>query len=258
MLNRSFAPSHVGGERDGGEHDRHRAAQAGPAEEDLLAPRPREPDGARQRPTAAGRRTSGARRRRAPSTRASASNVPGVASRPSMTNSPIWASQPMPSTNERVARAVRQLGVAEHQRGEVDGREPARVDGGRRAVRQHREREDDERVEAGRRQGEPAQQRAPQPKPSARPMAAPTDQLEHDQPDARPNAAVGLRWLPALIATTSTTIGASLRPDSASSVPRDRFRSGTVPEHGEDRRRVRRGSARRRAGRRAPSRRSSR
>ena len=36
-------------------------------------------------------------------------------------------------------------------------------------------------------------------------------------------------WIvPALIATTSTTIGASLRPDSTSSVPVTDLRSGTV------------------------------
>ena len=61
----------VGGERDRGEDDRHRTAQSGPAQEDLLAPRPAEPDARSPRSTAAAPRTSGARRQRARSTRAS-------------------------------------------------------------------------------------------------------------------------------------------------------------------------------------------
>ena len=53
----------------------------------------------------------------------------GETSRPSITNSPIWASQATPSENDRVAAAVRQLGVAEDQRGDVH-----RGEAGRRAA----------------------------------------------------------------------------------------------------------------------------
>ncbi len=64
-------------------------------------------------------------------------------------------------------------------------------------------------------------------RPTANPIAPPTTSSKTISA-ARPSTPPWPSASPALIATTSTTIGASLSPDSTSSVPVTRFLSGTV------------------------------
>ena len=215
----------------------HRAAQAGPRDEGELAQRHRLHDRAdqhRERPGHDGQDQAGHQRQRR---RSPGRSGPGESSRPSITNSPIWASQATPSAKDLVAVRCGQLGVAEDERGDVDRGEAGGVHGGRGAVRDERQAQHRERVEARRRQRGPAHDpgagdAARRGRPRRRPA-----QLEDDGPGDRRGAR---RWptAPVEMMPTSTTVGASLSPDSASSAPVSRLGSGTHAQHREHRRRV--------------------
>jgi hypothetical protein len=170
------------GQRDRGQHDRHRAAQAGPREMNASS---RQGIGCTTALTSteSGRATKVSTR---PATMASptVSQVirPGESSRPSITNSPICASQATPSANDRVAARCGQLGVAEHQRGDVHRGEAGRVHGGAAAVREEAEGQHGERVEARTTAGRPgASARRRRSRRAAR-SADTDDQLEDDEP----------------------------------------------------------------------------
>ena len=100
-------PGHLRGQREGRQHDRDGAAQSRPGDERLLRPRHAEPHEAgehRQRPGHQQQRPAD-RPARARARRAAGRGRPAD---PSSTNSPIWASEAMPSANPMLAGAVRQ------------------------------------------------------------------------------------------------------------------------------------------------------
>ena len=154
MSNRSSAPVHALRQRDRGEHDRHRTAQAGPRQERQVAPPHRLHDAAdddRQRPGHEREHEAGdqrlddgvevdARRRE---------EQPEHHEQPDL-------GQPRHPLGEGAGRhPVRELAVAEDQRGDVDRGEPGGVHRRRSAVRRERQAQDRERVEAGGRQRRP-------------------------------------------------------------------------------------------------------
>ena len=150
---------------------------------------------------------------------------PGESSSPSITNSPIWASQATPSAKERVAARCGSSHVAEHQRRDVDGGEAGAVHGRGRAVREEGEGEHRERVEAGRRERRAAHH------PGAAEAGGEPDrdadhQLVDDDAEHREDPCSAAA--PVEIRVTSTTVGASFSPDSASSAPVSRLGSGTT------------------------------
>jgi hypothetical protein len=146
-LNRSRPPTTSADSGIVARTDRDCAAQSGPSDEDLLARAAAEPHRAghdRQRPGDEGE------------DRADDQPVPDVppaqlvgTREQAQHHEQADLRQPPDALDERPGRgAVRQLGVAEDEGGEVHRREPARVDPCGGAVGEHREREDDERVQA--------------------------------------------------------------------------------------------------------------
>ena len=129
--------------RHGGEHDRHGAAQPGPGQEGLVAPR-HPGTAAATTSTDSGRASSSSDEpddeRRHELRRGSSA---GVASSPSSTNSPIWASQPS-AVGEAAARPAGAAAAgcrARAPRGSA-ARKPEVCSGGGGGVREHGERDD--------------------------------------------------------------------------------------------------------------------
>ena len=153
----------------------------------------------------------------------------GSASRPSRTKSPIWAIQP--SALAKLWNATR-LGspmLPSTRAAEVRREEAGDVQGRAHGIREHGERDDADGEEGGGRPGDAAQQLAAEPAHGA------TDDARRRR--ARPPRAgasshhgsavpPGTPW--AAKATTRMTTGASLKPDSASSIPDSRLGSGTL------------------------------
>ena len=126
------------GERDGGEHDRDRAAQTGPGQERELAPRHRRPDGTHQH----GQRTGDEGEDQA-SSDGQPGDPPGEVTGRQLEaehdEEPDLRQPGNPFREGPGRRTVRELAVAEDQGGDVHGGETGAVDGGRAAVRQEGE-----------------------------------------------------------------------------------------------------------------------
>ena len=226
MSNSSSAPGDVLGQRDGREHDRYGAPQPGPRHEHLLAQRHPVRHTSRRSPRAAGPRRSAADRPATAMPRRSRAMIrSGRQQQPEHHEQPDLR-QPGDALGEGPGRgAVRQLAVAEHQRGRVDGGEPGGVQGRRTGV------------------GEDRQASAPRsgtgPTTAARPGASPRRRRSRPRarrprrrPARRPRcrrsrARRGPAPRRCSTSDTSRTVGASLSPDSASSAPVRRSGSGT-------------------------------
>ncbi|MEZ5094469.1 MAG: hypothetical protein R2740_17390 [Nocardioides sp.] len=127
--------------------------------------------------------------------------------------------------------AVRELLVAEHERADVDGGEPGGVNARAGAVGQQSQGQEGQRVEAGRRQRDPAQH----PRPGEADRQADQhagDQLVDD--DAGHGGAPYSATAPVEISVTSTTVGASLSPDSPPGADQP-LRQRHHPQHREHR-----------------------
>ena len=107
-----------------------------------------------------------------PGTSAAGSRL-GSTYSPSMTNRPIWASQPRPSANDRVEAAVRQPGVAQDHGGHVDGQEAGGVREHADRVGAADQRDGRQRVEPGRRAAPPGAAATAPANPMAPPIIAP-------------------------------------------------------------------------------------
>ena len=145
--------------------------------------------------------------------------------------------QPRDALGERPGGdAVGQLAVAEDQRGDVDRGEAGAVHGRRGAVREEGQAQHGDRVEAGataaRRGASGRRRRSRATSPERTPTAS-----SHATIPAAPRRPWSTH-APVEIRVTSTTVGASLRPDSASSGPTEPRGSGTTPQHREHRGRV--------------------
>ena len=157
--------------------------------------------------------------------------------------------RPRRTTGSRVRWGSSEL--PEHERGDVDRGEAGRVHAGGGAVRQQREAEDRERVEARRRQRGPAHQ----------PGAAEADRRGPTSTPATSSKTItrtvaAMPWsatAPVEIRVTRTTVGASLSPDSASSAPTSRREQRQPAQHREDRGGVGRRGHRAEQHRRAPT-----
>jgi hypothetical protein len=152
----------VGADRDRGQHDRHRAAQAGPGKERLLPP------GHAQRQRGGEHRGGAGEEHQRHAHHDGGQDLRGQPSRgvqQAEHDEQPDLGEPADSLGEAAGgRAVRQMGVAEHYRGNVDREETARLGLRRGPVARDDQRQHRDRVQAGGRQRHPAQgQRAEHP-----------------------------------------------------------------------------------------------
>ena len=214
-------------ERHGREHDRHGAAQPRPRQEDLVAPRHPEPRHRRHH-----------RQRPGDEEQDEADDDRGdellVEARRVGEQAEQHEQPDLGDPAERVGEAlerhpVGQAHVAEHERREVRREEAGDVQGRADGIREHGERDDADREEGGRR----ARPRGAAPGRRASPRRPRRARHRRARPPAcrsstHHGSAVppGTPW--AAKATTRMTTGASLKPDSASSIPESRLGSGTL------------------------------
>ncbi|MGY2700827.1 hypothetical protein ACVW2K_000411 [Nocardioides sp. HB32] len=150
---------------------------------------------------------------------------PGESSRPSITKSPIWASQATPSANDLVAvrcgsSVLPSTSAATYTAAKPDPCTNAAAPYARKARVSTASGYRPEEGSAARRMTQ-----AP-PNPAARPNPVPTTSSYPTIPSTASTPCSCAA--PDDTSVTSTTVGASLRPDSASSVPVSRRGSGTT------------------------------
>ena len=245
MLKNSTLCGHAADHREGGQHHRHGAAQARPAEDDALGR-----ESARRRwpaPSASGRATTtSTRASTVPSTSTSPSWL-GNTSRPSVRNSAICATHAsaVVEGGDRAACAgiVR---AAERQPGEVDREEARAVQHVGAAEREGGGRHRGHRVEPGGR--EPHRAGTPTPPASRRPARppAPIPSSRSEQPPPCRRGRSPGSWIQSMKPSTSRTATGSLKPASrleragepppaawsraaARRSPRRRWRRGSTP-----------------------------
>ena len=156
-------------DREGGEHDRDRAAQARPAEHEPLPHAEPLPDASRPAPPAGARTPRSRRRSPCPRARSSPRSS-GNTSRPRIRNSASWAIQARPSWKVTIVRRAGVVAVPSTRPGEVDGEEARAVQGVGGAVGERGRGDRGDGVQAGGRQPHAAH---PQHRAARRPRGRP-------------------------------------------------------------------------------------